>query len=99
MRRNIEFSADGVKLRGWFYKPDKGKGPYPTIVMAHGFSGVKEMSLDKFAEVFAKAGMAVLVSSATSCPSIPRISRGCCSSRWRRARLLLIGRVRFSFPG
>ena len=61
MRRNIEFSADGVKLRGWFYKPDKGKGPYPTIVMAHGFSGVKEMSLDKFAEVFAKAGMAVLV--------------------------------------
>ncbi|MEN9728166.1 MAG: hypothetical protein RL434_2532 [Pseudomonadota bacterium] len=61
MRRNIEFSADGVTLRGWFYKPAKAKGPFPTVVMAHGFSGVKEMSLDKFAEVFCDAGLAVLV--------------------------------------
>jgi hypothetical protein len=28
-------------------------GGVPTIVMAHGFSTVKEMYLDKFAEVFA----------------------------------------------
>ncbi len=61
MRRNIEFNADGVKLKGWFYKPDKGKGPFPTIVMAHGFSGVKEMSLDNFAAAFAKVGLASLV--------------------------------------
>jgi cephalosporin-C deacetylase-like acetyl esterase len=61
MRRNIEFNADGVTLRGWFYKPSKAKGPFPTVVMAHGFSGVKEMSLDKFAEVFCDAGLAVLV--------------------------------------
>jgi dienelactone hydrolase len=48
MRKDIEFNADGVTLRGWFYKPKKGKGPFPCVVMAHGFSGVKEMSLDKF---------------------------------------------------
>jgi cephalosporin-C deacetylase-like acetyl esterase len=61
MRKDIEFNADGVTLRGWFYKPKKGKGPFPCVVMAHGFSGVKEMSLDKFAEVFSAAGMCVLV--------------------------------------
>ncbi|MBI2801438.1 MAG: alpha/beta fold hydrolase [Gammaproteobacteria bacterium] len=61
MRRNIEFNADGVKLRGWFYKPKEGKGPFPTIILAHGFSGVKEMSLDDYAEVFVAAGMCALV--------------------------------------
>ena len=61
MRRDIEFNADGVTLRGWFYTPDQGKGPFPCVVMAHGFSGTKEMTLDRFAEVFAAAGLAVLV--------------------------------------
>ena len=61
MRRDIEFKADGVTLRGWLYKPNRGKSPFPTVVMAHGFSGVKEMTLDKYAEVFCAAGMAVLV--------------------------------------
>jgi hypothetical protein len=32
-----------------------------TIVMAHGFSAVKEMYLDRFAEVFAAAGLGALV--------------------------------------
>jgi fermentation-respiration switch protein FrsA (DUF1100 family) len=35
--------------------------PVPTIVMAHGFSAVKEMYLDRFAEVFAAAGLGALV--------------------------------------
>ncbi len=61
MRRDIEFNADGVTLRGWLYTPDKVTGKVPTIVMAHGFSGVKEMTLDKYAEVFCDGGMAVLV--------------------------------------
>ena len=51
MRRDVEFNADGVTLRGWFYTPDQGKGPFACVVMAHGFSGTKEMTLDKFAEV------------------------------------------------
>jgi uncharacterized protein len=61
MRTNIEFNADGVTLRGWFYKPDSGKGPFPTVVMAHGFTATKEMTLDRYAEVFAGGGLAVLV--------------------------------------
>jgi uncharacterized protein len=61
MRQDIEFNAEGTTLRGWFYTPDSGKGPFPTIVLAHGFSAVKEMYLDKFAEAFADAGLAALV--------------------------------------
>ena len=62
MRTDVEFrTEDGVMLRGWHYRPDHGRGPWPTIVMAHGFSAVKEMYLDRFAEVFAAAGLAALV--------------------------------------
>ncbi len=60
-RRDIEFDAEGVTLRGWFYPADGAAGPAPTIVMAHGFSAVKEMYLDSYAEVFAAAGLNALV--------------------------------------
>jgi dipeptidyl aminopeptidase/acylaminoacyl peptidase len=54
MRKDIEFKTeDGITLRGWHYLPEKRTGKVPTIVMAHGFSAVKEMYLDRFAEVFA----------------------------------------------
>lgn len=58
-RRDIEFDAEGVTLRGWFYAASNGAGP--TVVMAHGFSAVKEMYLDSFAEFFAAAGINALV--------------------------------------
>ena len=61
MREDIEFDAEGVALRGWLYLPDGAATPLPTVVMAHGFSAVKEMYLDSFAEVFAGAGLGVLV--------------------------------------
>lgn len=62
MRSDIEFKTeDGVTLRGWHYLPDGKAGKLPTIVMAHGFSAVKEMYLDRFAEAFAAAGLASLV--------------------------------------
>ena len=62
MRKDIEFkSEDGVTLRGWHYVPDGRQGKTPTIVMAHGFSAVKEMYLDRFAEAFAAAGLASVV--------------------------------------
>lgn len=56
MRRDIEFHAETARLRGWLYLPDKVTRPVPAIVMAHGFSAVKEMGLDRFAEAFADAG-------------------------------------------
>jgi uncharacterized protein len=61
VRQNVEFDAEGVTLRGWLYVPDGAGAPAPTVVMAHGFSAVKEMYLDRFAEVFADAGLAALV--------------------------------------
>ena len=61
MREDIEFDADGVTLRGWLYSPEAVGGAAPTVVMAHGFSAVKEMYLDRFAEEFAGAGLAALV--------------------------------------
>src|SRR3954465_6240026 len=61
MRQDVEFQADGPRLRGWLYTPNAGTGPFPAVVMAHGFSAVKEMYLDRFAERFARAGLAALV--------------------------------------
>jgi fermentation-respiration switch protein FrsA (DUF1100 family) len=61
MRNDISFRAtDGTVLRGWHYRPDR-PGLHPTIVMSHGFSAVKEMYLDKYAEFFAEAGFASIV--------------------------------------
>jgi hypothetical protein len=61
MRNDIEFAGcGGTTLRGWFYVPEVSL-PAPAVVMAHGFSAVKEMALDRFARVFCDAGMAVLV--------------------------------------
>lgn len=61
MRTDVEFTTgDQTTLRGWLYEPES-EGPFPTVVMAHGFSATKEMHLDDFAEVFCAAGLAVLV--------------------------------------
>jgi fermentation-respiration switch protein FrsA (DUF1100 family) len=62
MRQDVEFKTeDGITLRGWHYLPDNRSGKVPTIVMAHGFSAVKEMYLDRFAEAFANAGLGSIV--------------------------------------
>ena len=61
MRKDIEINAEGTILRGWFYTPDRPSGRAPAIVMAHGFSAVKEMYLDRFAEHFCAAGLAAVV--------------------------------------
>ncbi|MDX3944729.1 alpha/beta hydrolase [Pseudomonas aeruginosa] len=54
-RLNVEFRSEGVALRGWLYLPE-ARAERPAIVMTHGFSGVKEQYLDRYAEVFAAAG-------------------------------------------
>jgi len=62
MRKDIEFKTEeGITLRGWHHLPESSTGRVPTIVMAHGFSAVKEMYLDRFAEAFANAGLASIV--------------------------------------
>jgi len=59
-QRDIEFRSHGITCRGWLVTPD-GAGPWPAVVMAHGFSAVKEMRLDRFAAAFAAAGLASVV--------------------------------------
>ena len=61
MRQDIAFDAEGPTLRGWLYVPDGATGPAPAIVMSHGYSAVKELFLDAFAEVLCDAGFCALV--------------------------------------
>ena len=47
---NVEFrSLDGTSLAAFFYVPVNGDGPFPAIVLSHGFGAVKEMALDDYA--------------------------------------------------
>jgi len=61
MREDVEFDADGVTLRGWLYIPDRTTRAAPAVVIAPGFSAVKEMHADRFAEAFADAGLIALL--------------------------------------
>lgn len=62
-RQDVTFTSVGKKLVGWLYVPKgmKQGEKRPTIVMAHGWSAVKEMYLDDFAAKFSNGGFVVLV--------------------------------------
>lgn len=61
-RRDVEFEVEGGdRLRGWLFVPETGVGPRRAISMAHGYAGVKEHGLERFARAFAEAGFVVLV--------------------------------------
>jgi predicted alpha/beta-fold hydrolase len=61
-RMDVAFISgqQGDHCQACLYEPE-GSGPFPTIVMAHGLGGIKEMRLDAFAERFSLAGYACLV--------------------------------------
>lgn len=63
MKQDVTFPSKGLNCAGWLYVPDDlGSGEQrPAIVMAHGFSALKEMHLANFAEKFEEAGFVVLV--------------------------------------
>jgi cephalosporin-C deacetylase-like acetyl esterase len=61
-RRDVEFEVEGGdRLRGWLFVPENRSAPHPAISMAHGYAGVKEHGLERFARAFAEAGFVVLV--------------------------------------
>jgi cephalosporin-C deacetylase-like acetyl esterase len=61
-RRDVEFEVEGRdRLRGWLFLPSKRAGPLPAISLAHGYAGVKEHGLERFAHAFAEAGFVALV--------------------------------------
>lgn len=59
-RAPIEFTSDGLVLRGYLFSPDERDGPHPTVVMSHGWGATLRMGLDAYAERFAEAGFAAL---------------------------------------
>lgn len=62
IRENVEFrSLDGTPLAAFLCTPESGHGPFPAIVLSHGFGAVKEMALDRYADAFCAAGFVCLV--------------------------------------
>lgn len=59
-RADVSFRSGGRRCDGWLYRP-AGRGPYPCVVMAHGFGGIRSAGLGAFATRFRAAGIAVLV--------------------------------------
>lgn len=60
MRSDLEFESGGTRCAAWLYQPSSAAAS-PCVVMAHGFSAVREQRLDANAERFASAGLAVLL--------------------------------------
>lgn len=62
-RSDVTFRSGGETCAAWLYRPDEATAaePLPLVVMAHGFSAVREQRLDAFAERFCGAGLGVLV--------------------------------------
>ncbi|MFT4115398.1 MAG: alpha/beta fold hydrolase [Bradyrhizobium sp.] len=59
-RHDVSFSSCGATLRGNLFLPQGATARLPAIAMAPGMSGVKEGSILKYAEYFARGGFAVL---------------------------------------
>jgi fermentation-respiration switch protein FrsA (DUF1100 family) len=59
-RSDLTFQSGGALCAAWLYRPE-GSGHTPCVILAHGFSAVREQRLDAYAERFAQAGIAALV--------------------------------------
>ena len=59
-RLDVGFPSGEETCAAWLYVPD-GDGRFPGVVLAHGWTGVREQRLDAYAERFAGAGLAALV--------------------------------------
>lgn len=57
--RSVKWQNGEDTVAGHLYGPD-GAGPFPGLVLCHGFAGVKELLLPAYAERFASAGLAAL---------------------------------------
>ena len=61
MRTDITFRSGDDWCAGWLYRPEGFEAPRPLMVMAHGFSGTKELRLPAYAGRFCAAGIGVLL--------------------------------------
>jgi uncharacterized protein len=59
---HVEFPAEGATLRGLLFAGgSQTESERPLVIMAHGTSATVNMVADRYAEVFARAGLAVLL--------------------------------------
>jgi fermentation-respiration switch protein FrsA (DUF1100 family) len=62
MRREVRVPVGGTELAAWLYEPSRSAGDRAAcVILAHGFSGVRDMQLERPAERFAAAGYGALV--------------------------------------
>ena len=59
-REDVTFDSWGRRCAAWLYRPDGAAEGIPCVVMAHGWTGIREARLDAFAERFAAAGLGVV---------------------------------------
>ncbi len=57
----MEFRSGEDTVRGWLYAPDEGEGPFPCVVMAGGWCYVKKLVQPRYAELYARSGLAALL--------------------------------------
>jgi dienelactone hydrolase len=57
-RADVIFHSGGERCAAWLYRPAQATA---CVVLAHGWTGVREQRLDAYAERFAGAGLAALV--------------------------------------
>lgn len=58
--QSLTFPSAGLRCAATLYLPQTGER-HPLVVMAHGFAGTMQARLPAFAEVFAAAGLAVMI--------------------------------------
>lgn len=60
-RDDVTFQSKAGRCAAWLYRPDGAQDRVPCVVMAHGFSQVRESRLDAHAERFVQAGFVALL--------------------------------------
>ena len=60
-RSDVSFDSWGERCAAWLYRPADAGTEVPCVVLAHGWTGTRELRLDAYAERFAEAGFAALV--------------------------------------
>src|SRR3989304_922836 len=61
MIKEVEFPSEGATLRGLLFLPESQTNRSPVVIMAHGTSATVFMVADRYAEVFCRAGLGVLL--------------------------------------
>ena len=60
IRNDISFVRNGCTLHCELLLPEEGKGPFPVVILSHGFNGCSEHSIP-YAEIFLKHGIAAVI--------------------------------------